>query len=109
MSFLEEGDQHLLDTYPIRLVGSVLTSQTPTDVDLVMVVPDGVFQFLFGDPIQWMTEGELGVWSEVRYKWFNCCMRISREFWDRFGRDNQKIDFKIHPQSLVEMLSKKKR
>lgn len=74
---------------PMYLVGSALTSADPRDIDLVVVIPDDLFQAMF----------EGGTESDFWKRWAGDCAKQSRELTMLCRRQ---VDFRTQPQKVFE-------
>jgi hypothetical protein len=81
---------------PIWLCGSFLRKKNPRDVDIRVNLPDSDFKRMFGDPKKWETEGDRGTWTDLRWKWSDECVKMSRWWFEHTGLN---IDFQIYPES----------
>lgn len=80
---------------PVYLVGSQITGkENPRDVDVVCAIPDDEFTIRFGDVNDWMQEGGTGLWTEIRWKWSDECIKRWKEASLETGLN---VDFKIQP------------
>ena len=92
-------DRQMLSAYPLRLVGSALSKQKPRDLDLIMIIPDLLFEELFGPVAKWRDEGQSGEYTAVRTSWNERCIRLGRML-SRSLQTALPVDFKILPASL---------
>lgn len=81
----------------VYLVGSALFKSNSRDVDIRVILPDELFEQMFGNPIEWMRQGETGDWSELRWKWSKVCTDETHKLQDETGLP---IDFQIYPESF---------
>ncbi len=83
--------------HPVYLVGSQLTDKpNPRDVDVVCIIPDEQFALRFGDHKKWEEEGASGMWTDIRWKWSDECVK---RFEEASKETELYVDFKIIPQS----------
>lgn len=103
--------------HPVFLVGSQLVSETPRDVDIVCEIPDAEFKLRYF-PDWWdseMTEAQeiekfflsihTGVHTEENWNWYEDMLKKSL-----LGMRTLHIpiDFKVYPQSYVDVNFKDK-
>ena len=80
---------------PVFLVGSQITGkENPRDIDVVCAIPDDEFTIRFGDVNEWCQEGVTGLWTEIRWKWSDECIKRWKEGSLECGQ-GYNIDFKI--------------
>lgn len=83
--------------HPIFLVGSqITTKENPRDVDVVCAIPDAEFELRYGSVGQWSDEGGTGIYTEVRWKWGDDCVKRSLDGMQDTGLI---IDFKVQPMA----------
>jgi len=83
--------------HPVLLVGSQITGkENPRDVDGVCAIPDEEFQLRYGSVNDWMQEGGTGLWTEVRWRWSDDCVKRALDGMDYTGLI---VDFKVQPMS----------
>lgn len=84
--------------HPVYLVGSQLTDKkTPTDVDVVCIIPNDEFELRFCEIGLWHQEGGTFMYTEEgRWKWSDRCVKDTLDGM-RFTGLN--IDFKVYPKA----------
>lgn len=83
--------------HPVLLVGSQVTGkENPRDVDIVCAIPDDEFELRYGDVNLWLQEGGTGLWTDVRWKWADDCVKKSL---DGMRCTKLQIDFKVQPMA----------
>lgn len=83
--------------HPIYLVGSQITGKdNPRDVDVICAIPDNEFQLRYGDVNAWMDQGLTGIWTEIRWRWPDDCVKRSLDGMEATGLI---IDFKVQPMA----------
>jgi hypothetical protein len=83
--------------HPVLLVGSQITdAENPRDVDIVCAIPDHEFELRYGSVNDWLQEGGTGLWTEVRWKWSDDCVKKSL---DGMRDTGLQIDFKVQPMA----------
>ena len=84
--------------YNVMLVGSQITgSESPRDVDIVCAIPDREFELRYGSVNDWVEQGKTGLWTEIRWKWANDCIKKSSDIIKSTGIQ---IDFKVQPMMV---------
>lgn len=83
--------------HPVLLVGSqIMGQENPRDIDIVCAIPDEEFELRYGKVGIWLQEGETGLWTEVRWKWADDCVKKSL---DGMRDTKLQIDFKVQPMA----------
>lgn len=87
---------------PVYLVGSALLEPNtkPRDWDIRIELPDDVFSVKYGNIDDWITEGENGNWSQVRWRWSDDCVKQSRKISAALGLN---VDFQVYPIGYAKM------
>lgn len=83
----------------VYLVGSVLYSDDPRDVDIRVVIPDDLFEARYGSVLEWIDETWRTPWGECRQKWSRDIRKIGNDL-ARIYHLN--IDFQIDPESVAK-------
>lgn len=90
--------------HPVWLVGSQLTSETPRDVDLVVIVPDYEFCLRFNIEVeklsQWILRFNNGIFDETHWAWSD---DVTKKSLNGMRYTGLPIDFKIYPEMYVNM------
>ena len=81
----------------VILCGSALTSKTPRDIDLRLVLSKKDFATFFGDTDKWIEQGQTGAWQTERWIWARICVLLSRLLSSELGLN---IDFQVIPYSV---------
>ena len=81
----------------LRLVGSALYKENPRDWDLILVLPDDIFERLYLTALDFEAQGVSGEWSPARWRWANDSVAIGRMIAHLSGKN---IDLKIVPESM---------
>jgi hypothetical protein len=89
--------------FPVFLVGSALSGSNPSprDWDLRLILPNEEFTRHFGDYEKWSHEGTSGLWTDIRWKWSDECVKLSKQGWRECGLN---IDFQIYPQDFADLM-----
>ena len=87
--------------FPIYLVGSALSgsNSNPRDWDIRLILPNDEFDRHFGDHNKWMWEGTSGQWTEIRWKWSDACVKLSKQ---GYYECRLNIDFQIYPEEYAD-------
>lgn len=83
---------------PIYLCGSALFdfNANPRDWDIRLRLEDDDFAARFGDPETWRLEGNSGLWTAVRWRWSDECVKRSHQWSAKF---RSTFDVQIYPAS----------
>lgn len=83
---------------PIYLVGSALGEDNPTprDWDIRCCFPDEDFKARFGDPWIWEEEGANGLWTDIRWRWSDECVKRTKGAWKCTELN---VDFQIQTEN----------
>jgi len=89
--------------YEVHLVGSVLTSPVPGDIDLIMVTGDEEFFNIFDmTPLEFIRMLNTGEWDSRMDKWSNHCVSMSKMYEQRMAT-SLSVDLKIMPKSYSDL------
>lgn len=92
-----------MSEYEVYLVGSVLTSPAPGDIDLVMVMDDWKFFDTFEmTPLEFIRMLNTGEWDSRMDKWSSRCVSISKTYEQRMAT-SLSVDLKIMPRSYSDL------
>jgi len=88
---------------PIWLCGSALKwgNADPRDYDVRLELPADDFRRRYGDPVEWETQGGSGLWTRVRWRWSDDCLKMSRE---GYARTTLNIDFQVYPLAYARRM-----
>ena len=98
--------EHLLSIGKLIMVGSIKTKAKPRDIDIVLVIPNSVFEKEYMPVSLFIEEGETGEWSLERFKWGEDSIELGDIISDRIygefslGWVRGFIDLKIIPGSV---------
>lgn len=81
---------------PIYLVGSALQeyNSDPRDWDIRIRLSNEAFRIRFGDPDDWTAQGGTGLWTRVRWRWADECVKRTKNAWRHI---HENVDFQIYP------------
>ena len=87
----------------VRLVGSTLKEQNPSDIDLIEVLPDDLFHAAYGmSALQFSRMLATGNWDSRMYLWSDACIEKAHKFQKAMGTEKE-VDFKILPETYSKM------
>jgi len=90
--------KRLLQLGRLQIVGSILKKDTPRDLDIVLFIPNKIFNKIYLNVEEWKNRLNSGDWNDGCYIWSNDSVRLTYLMEKRL-QSKLLMDCKIEPMS----------